>query len=137
MDYIADASDLLRKFRTWVYRDAQIPDDLRDRLQTIPGGDAEVITNAPEIMYAHYDQLDDAGKRIMGEIWVHGNEKLWTSFAGGPKGSYNRAEQIVEQVSRDLGDEGAIQPRPLEEWPEPRVGRREDGIDWRLPATAD
>lgn len=132
MDLIPDAAELVRKFRAFAF-DGGAPEEIALRLQTIPGTDADLLTGAPEILYAHYDLLDDRGKRILGEMFVYGNEQNWTTFAGGPKGSGNRAETIVGVVSRDLGDEGAILPPPSEEWPAPKAELR-DGADWRSAA---
>jgi hypothetical protein len=82
--------------------------ELLDKLQRIPGVTADLLTQGAELLYAYRDELDDDGKRLMAELYVHGNEQGWTTFAGGAKGTDNRAEQIAEFTARELGDKGAL-----------------------------
>ncbi len=128
VDYVADAGELLRRLRAFAFG-PDVPEEIAERLQTLPGSNADVITAAPEIMYAHFDLLPPEGVRVMAEIFVHGNEMAWTSFAGGPKGSNNRAEQIVLAVG--VYHDGGEAP-PFVDWPEPIIVLR-DGHDWRAP----
>ncbi len=130
VDYVSDAGELLRRLRAFAFG-PDAPVEIAARLQSLPGSNADVITAAPEILYAHFDLLTAPGKRVMAEIFVHGNEMGWTTFAGGPKGSGNRAEAIVAAVARQLSDEPGGTPGPGE-WPAPRAELR-GGVDWRMP----
>lgn len=128
VDYVSDAGELLRRLRAFAFG-PDVPEAIAERLQTLPGSNADVITTAPEIMYAHFDLLPESGARVMAEIFVHGNEMSWTTFAGGSKGTGNRAELIVSAVARELGDEPGEAPHP-DDWPAPDVALRAQ-VDWR------
>ena len=132
VDYVSDASELRRRLSAYAFNPS-IDAELADKLQRMPGVEADVLSNAPELLYAYRDRLGEDGLRLMGELFVHANEHGWTSVAGGAKGTDNRAETIVDNVSRAIGEPEAGEERPAEDWPEPQTIRR-DGLDWRAPA---
>jgi hypothetical protein len=131
VDYVKDPNELVRKLRAYAFAGDIDDDKLRERLQTIPGVTADVLTEAAEILYAFYDKLNKEGKTILGELWTYGNEQHWTTFAGGDKGTDNRAEQIIDAVRHDIGELKSKGPKP-DKLPEPQKNRR-DNFDWRYP----
>lgn len=131
VDYIRDAHELALKVRRFMFAEATDA-ELAEKLQAIAGVEADLLSTAPEVLYAYRDRLDEAALRLMGELFVHANEQGWTSVAGGPKGTDNRAELIVRDVRRDLGElKGSVDPEAA---PAPLMNLRPGGADWRVPA---
>lgn len=132
MDYLNNDAELVRRIRVLAFGgDADA--ELAQKLQTIPGSDADVLTEGAELLYAYRDKLDEGGLTLLGQVYHRANDQNWTTFNGGPKGSDNRSERIVALVRRDLGEDGAGIAAADAEWPEPQT-RRRDGHDWRDPA---
>lgn len=125
MDYVSDPSELLKRFRKFAFG-STVPEGIADRLQSIPGTDADVICSAAEILYAHRDQLDDDGLRVMGELFNYGLNQHWSTFNQG-----DRSAQIVAATDKALGDARGKAPAD-KDWPAPKVELRE-GVDWRNP----
>jgi len=121
------SSDLVRGIRSFAFGSADAG-EVHEKLQTIPGVDADLITQGAEILYAHIDELDDDGLALCAAIFLHMNEQGFTTCCGGPKGSNNRAEKIIELV-RSGKDKAGLDAL---KWPEPKAEIRA-GIDWRLP----
>ena len=117
VDYVSDVSVLLRNFRAFAFS-GNAPSEIETQLQSIPGTDADVICAAAEMLYAHYDLLNDQGRRVTAELFNYAHNQGWTGF-----NQDGRSETIVTQVGRDLGDAGAVKPLPYEEWPEPETAR--------------
>lgn len=126
VDYVSDTTILLKHFRAFAFS-GDAPESIEDQLQRMPGTDADVICNGAEILYAHYPELNNAGKRVCAELFNYGLNQNWTSF-----NREDRSQKIVSYIGRELGDEGAIQPPSADEWPEPETNRN-DGVDWRDP----
>lgn len=132
VDYVADSHELAQRIRRLMFAEGTDA-ELAEKLQRVPGVDAELLTQGAELVYAYRDTLDDAGKRLLGELWTYANEQGWSTMVGGAKGSDNRAEQIIRDVRRDLGElKSAVDPEAA---PEPRLELRA-GFDWRKPGDA-
>lgn len=132
MDLINDASELVRRIRVLAFG-GNADAELAGKLQTIPGSDADLLTEGAELMFAYRDKLDEDGLALLGQLYTHANDQNWTTFNGGPRGSGNRSEQIVALVRRDLGETTGGVANDTDAWPAPQV-RRRDGFDWRQPA---
>ena len=128
VDYVKDASELRRRINAYSFG-SEPSEELARKLQTIAGVEADVITTAPEILYAYKDELGEDGLQLMAELFVHMNEQGWTTAAGGAKGTGNRAEKIIEAVRQEVGELKADPPEPAA-WPDPKTEYR-DSKDWR------
>ena len=131
VDYVQDPNELLRRLRVYAFTGNIEDAELRNKLQTIPGVTADVLTEAAELLYAYKDALDEQGIRVLAELWTYANEQNWTTFVDGPRGSGNRAEKIISCVRHELGELKGKAPKP-EDMPQPQVSRR-NGRDWRIP----
>jgi hypothetical protein len=125
LDQIRDPLKLMRALNAYAYAEST-PPELAEKLQTIPGVDADRITAAREIMYAHFDVLDEAGKTVLGQLADYAVYSGWSS-----ENTEGRCDKSRDAVRRDLGEEGDLGD-PADD-PAPRVGLREDGVDWRNP----
>lgn len=124
VDFINNPLKLEQDVNAFAYS-SDCPAALRDKLTTIPGSQADRIQGQARVLYAHYDQLNEAGKRAMAQLFSYAENSYWTTF-----NEKNGSADIVEFAARDLGDQGAIQPPPPGEWPSPSV-ELADGNDWR------
>jgi hypothetical protein len=132
VDYVADSGELARRVRLFAFGGAAEAADaeLADKLQRIPGVEADLLTQSAELLYAYRDRLDEAGLTLLAEVWTYANEQGWATLAGGRKGTDNRAERIVRDVRRDLGElRSEVDPEAA---PEPVAALR-GGFDWRRP----
>lgn len=92
------------------------------------GSPGDKVCNVGELLYAHYDKLDNEAKAIMANCFAYATRMGWTSF-----NKDNRCNIIVGMVLRDLGEQSFL---PLPEHgtePEPITTLREDRVDWRNP----
>ncbi len=118
-DYL-DAPALIRKFRFYAFG-GTAPDEICDALQTIPGADADVICTGGELLYAHFDLLDGAGRALTAEIYQHAVQQGWAGFCQG-----GRAANIVAAIDT-MAHDGTDD---FTAWPAPETVRR-GGFDWR------
>lgn len=123
VDYVSDPAKLLRRLNRFAYSDGVEP-ELAEKLQTIPGVAADVITTAAELLYAYRDTLNERGLTVMGELFNYADQQGWTAF-----NRDGRSARIVQGVAFALG-ERKTEPAGVE--PAPEVARR-DGFDWRGP----
>lgn len=130
MDYVSDANELVRRLRAFAFGGAA-PEALAERLQALPGVQADQICDGAEILYAHRDLLDPSGLRLAGELFSYALHQGWTTFNQG-----DRSARIVALARRDLGETGGDVAGEADEWPAPQIARRADGADWRDTAAA-
>ena len=131
VDFVDDPLKLERDMNRFAFS-GDCPEELSNKLTSIPGSQADKINQGAKILYAHYDQLNDDGKRALGQILTYGINKNWTQYV-----AETNAETVVEFISRDLGERGALKaPSDMSEWPEPATEFR-DGTDWRGPLDAE
>jgi hypothetical protein len=123
VDYVNDAHLLGNRMMGWAFRSA--PEHISEKLQAIVGSPADRMINGVEILYAHYDELDDVAKEITAQLFLYAVQMNWTAFNQG-----DRSQTIVDYISLDLGEVFGETPPPSEDWPEPEMHRRE-GVDWR------
>lgn len=123
VDYVSDPQLLLRNLNAFAYGEGVDP-ELADKLQTIPGVAADVITTAAELLYAYRDTLPDKGLRVMGELFAYADAQGWITF-----NRDGRSKRIVDGAAYQLGDR---KTKPAGDDPEPESNRR-DGFDWRNP----
>ncbi|MCC7097264.1 MAG: hypothetical protein IT472_08805 [Thermomonas sp.] len=121
VDYV-DAGELVRRIRAYAFG-GHAPEDVADRLQTLPGVPADVICAAGELLYAHFDLLDDSGWMLVAEIYQHTIQQGWSGFNQG-----DRSAVILAQLSAVIADDHT----DPDAWPAPHTGLR-DGLDWRGP----
>lgn len=127
MDYINNPLDLRRRLNAYAYS-PDTPEALANRLQMIPGVDADVIVEGTEILYAHFDLLNDTGKEVLGLLAAYGVSQTWVSLL-------DRWTAIRDRVRRDLGERVAkIEDADM---PPPQTARRDGAVDWRNPAPAE
>ena len=125
VDFVDDPLILERDMNRFAFSGA-CSEELSNKLTSIPGSQADKINQGAKILYAHYDLLNDAGKRALGQILVYAMNKNWTVYV-----QETSAEKLVDFISRDLGERGAVEaPSDLSEWPTPATEYR-DGTDWR------
>ncbi len=127
MNIITDAQELARRVRLLAFG-GNAPEEVANALQAIPGTTAELLTTAPEILYAHRDLLDAEALELTGQLYAHAVDQNWSAF-----NREDRSARIVALVRRDLGEKGAGVAKVADEWPEPQTNRR-GGVDWRAPA---
>lgn len=126
VDYIGDAGELVRRIRMFSFG-GHAPQEIAEKLQTIPGSDADILTNGAEILYAHKDLLDNDGLALMAQLYYYADQSKWSTF-----NKDGRSLAIVGLVRRELGENGFGVADAEAEWPEPETNRR-DGQDWREP----
>jgi len=118
MEYVSDTLDLER--RIYAYGNNPSCDDgLSRRLTSIPGSQADRISQGAQILYAHYDLLGDEGKELAGLLFNYAVQNNWTAFVAG-----NEADKVIRLI------EGKIKPADA---PAPKVHFRDGEIDWRNP----
>jgi len=122
-EYINDASELVRRFNTYVFG-PDVPAEAKERLQTIPGSDADKIATGREILYAHYDLLNKAGKILTAQLAGYAVGQNWVT-----ENANGRSEKIRDKVRRDIGEPGDWLPK--EDDPEPQTNRRDGGVNWK------
>ena len=128
MELVRDPLVLARRFNAFIFS-PDVPEGAVERLQSIPGSDADKITQGAEILYAHYDLLTNAGKTVVGLLYDYANSQGWPAFCAD-----GRCADIVALVRGDLGEIKPIDPTKA---PEPNKALREDGKDWRPAPPAD
>lgn len=128
VDYINNPLDLRRRVTDYAYH-SDTPDELAEKLKTIPGVDADVLSEAPEVLYAFFDVLGDQGRTVLAQIADYGVRQNWTTL-----NANGRWEKIRDAARRELGEE--VEADPASD-PEPQTTRREDGVDWRNPPAAE
>ena len=121
MEYVSDTMALVRRLNAYAYG-PDCPEELASRLQSIPGVQADVITQGAQILYAHFDLLNGEGKEVMGLMFNYAVNQHWTAF-----NEQNGSAQIVALV------EGTLDQADV---PEPKTQYRQGGVDWREPAPA-
>lgn len=100
IEFVNDPVALVRDYNAFVFG-ANVPEVAKDRLQTIPGSAADVITQGRELLYAHYDLLDDEGKAVLAKLAQYAVMQNWVA-----ENADGRAEKITAAVRRDLGERG-------------------------------
>jgi hypothetical protein len=124
VDYINNPIDLRRRLADYAYH-PDTPAELAEKLKTIPGVDADVLSEAPEVLYAFFDVLSEQGRTALAQLADYGVRQNWSSLNAG-----GRWERIRDAARRELGEE--VEADPAGD-PAPQVTRRADGIDWRDP----
>lgn len=118
-EYLA-AAELVKQIRAFAFG-GDAPAEIADRLQSLPGVDADVICAAGELLYAHYDLLDAAGVAIVARIYEHAIQQGWAGYNQG-----DRSADIVARVDQHLAGAGG----ETAAWPAPDTRLRDD-YDWR------
>lgn len=126
LSIITDANELVRQLNAYAFADPAVPDTIRDRLQLLPGSQADKICDGAELLYAHRDLLGESGLTVMAQLFAYGSLQHWAAF-----NADGRCDKIVAGVRRDLGEAGdwpdaADDPEPITSW-------REGGFDWKAP----
>lgn len=124
-EYENSPLELRRNFNRYAFA-ADTPPELADRLQQIPGVDADVFSEGGEILFAHYDLLSDAGKILLAQLTAYGVQHGWAAL-----NRDGRWEKIRDRARKDVGDD--VEALPDADMPEPQTTRRDGGIDWRNP----
>ncbi len=125
VDYLGNPGELRRRLTAYAYHQ-DTPSELAERLQELGGVDADVITEAPEILYAHFDLLSEQGLTVLAQLAGYGVAQNWTGL-----NRDGRWQRISEAARRGLGEKGDV--GDPEGDPEPQTVRRADGVDWRAP----
>lgn len=128
VDLVTKPHLLAQDINAFIYSEA-CPAALRDVVLAQDGVAADQLRNQARALYAHYDELNDAGKTAMAQVYqycVHSRFVRWCEA--------NHAETVVDYVSRDLGEQGAIKPPVYAEWPAPTF--EEGRVDWRYDSSA-
>ncbi len=126
-DYVNDPQQLLRNLNAFAYGEG-VDAELAGKLQTIPGVAADVICAAAEILYAYRDTLNEAGLRVMAQLFTYADEQGWITF-----NRDGRSKRIADGAAHQLGDR---KTKPAGPDPEPETIRR-NGFDWREPEASD
>jgi hypothetical protein len=105
VDFIADANQLTRAFRRFAFG-PDCPEPLAERLQLLPGSQADIVCEGAELLWANRAQLPPAGLEVMGQMFAFAAGQNWSAF-----NAEQRCERIVAAVRRDLGEPG--------DWPDP------------------
>lgn len=129
MDRITDPVILVQRFNAFAYSPTA-PEELKNKLQTIPGSQADIVTQGLEILYAHFDLLDADGKAVLGVLSDYGVYAGWAAM-----NVDGRLEKIRDRVRADLGED--VEPLADENMPEPEARLRGGGVDWRFPPEAE
>lgn len=119
------AGDLVKQIRAFAFG-GDAPSEIADRLQSLPGVDADVICAAGELLYAHFDLLDVTGVGLVARIYEHAVQQGWVGYNQG-----DRSAEIVAHIDQHLADGAATSAA----WPAPDL-RLRDGYDWRLAISA-
>jgi hypothetical protein len=123
VDFIADPVQIVRQFNAFVFG-ANVPAQAAEKLQSIPGTSADVISQGREILYAHFDLLNDEGKTVLAQMAHYAVSQGWQG-----ENSNNRCDNMVKLARFSLGE---IQTAPsAENTPDPRTGLRDGSVDWR------
>jgi len=106
---------------------AACPEGLRQKIAAIPA--AERVNRGAQVLYAHYDLLDAAGKRACAQMFCYAANMGWAKF-----NEDHKSTDIVSRIELDLdgGDTGEDA-----DWPVPQRGMRAGRADWRLAATEE
>lgn len=123
VDYVSDPIELVRHLNAFAYSEG-LDAELANKLQTIPGVAADIITAGAEILYSYRDTLNEQGLRVMAELFAYADAQCWGAF-----NREGRSKRIVDGAAFELGDR---KTKPAGPDPEPDVARR-DGLDWRNP----
>jgi hypothetical protein len=127
MDYVSDAGELVRRLRAFAFG-GNAPAEIEDRLQSLPGVAADQLCDGAELLYAHYELLNDDGKNLVGQIYNYADAQGWSTF-----NKNGRSAEIVSLARRDLGEKGRGVALKSAKYPEPETMRRKDNVDWRGP----
>ena len=128
VDFSTDPTQLVRLYNAFVYG-PDAPPIAAERLQTIPGSSADLISQGREILYAHYDLLNDAGKTVLAQLSHYAVSQGWQG-----DNANSRCDNMLKLARHDLGE---IQTGPsYENTPDPRPGLRDDGVNWKEAAQA-
>lgn len=125
VEFTNNPLDLVRAFNTYIYGPG-VPEVAAEQLQTIPGVQADIIVEGVEILFAHYDLLNDEGRTVLAQLTQYGINQSW-----GPM--VTRWTAINALARHDLGEDVAV-PDPI---PEPQMRRRTDGVDFRNPEESE
>lgn len=129
MEFLNDPVQLVRRFHAFVYG-PDVPPEAAEKLQSIPGSAADVISQGREILYAHYDLLNDEGKAVVAQLAQYAVAQGW-----GGDNADNRCGQMVALARHDVGE---IATKPsLANTPDPNAALRDDNTDWKKPLEAE
>lgn len=117
-----DPVQLVRNYNAYAYGGA--PEIAKERLQTICGSQADVISQGREILYAHKDLLDEEGLSLLAQLAAYAVANNWIG-----DNADGRCEKIVSGARRELGEAGDWVAE--EDEPQPKTTYRNDGVNWK------
>jgi hypothetical protein len=106
----ADAQDALRARRRYlVHAEGQLPELTFKRLEALFDSPSNVdqVCRGAELLYAHRDELDDEGRKIVAQLASFAATNFWHGMA-----DKNRGGRIAQAMMRDSGGEAAAGQAP-------------------------